>query len=204
MASWAQVRTQTRQLEGQTETLLPQYGQLSTLSETPTSPTTNETSLADQVTTLLTRRATLLDQLADLRNTSTDPSEKQKRTGYHKLHEQKLTDHRQRFSHHQSQIQQKREYAQLMKGVHRDAVNYRAAQDPASAEADYMLEERGRIDRSNQGADSLLAQAYAVNEGMGLQREQLERIRRRALDVASMVPGVNGLIGRISIVFFIS
>ena len=60
-----------------------------------------------------------------------------------------------------------------------------------------MLQERGRVDRSNQEADSLLARAYAVNEGMGLQREQLERIRRRALDVAGMVPGVNGLIQRI-------
>lgn len=44
----------------------------------------------------------------------------------------------------------------------------------------------------------MLARAYAVNEAMGLQREQLERVRRRALDVAGMVPGVNGLIGRIA------
>lgn len=61
-----------------------------------------------------------------------------------------------------------------------------------------MVEERGHIDRSNQEADSLLARAYAVNEGMGLQQQQLERIRKRALDVTGMVPGVNNLIGRIS------
>lgn len=78
-----------------------------------------------------------------------------------------------------------------------DISAYRAA-DPASAESEYMLQERGRIDRSNAQADSVLSQAYAVSEGMGAQREQLERVRRRALQVAGMVPGVNGLIGRIA------
>ena len=162
----------------------------------PDTPTQEERSLAQQLEDILDRRTTIIRQLEDHKNSS-DASEKQKRSGYYKLHEQKLYDNRTRFSNHRSAIEQKRQYAQLMKGVHRDAVNYRAA-DPATAEAEYMLQERGRIDRSNEGADELLAQAYAVNEGMGLQREQLERIRRKALDVAGMVPGVNGLIGRIA------
>ena len=215
MASWAQVRTQARQLEGQvflrptypglvldglnfsqTETLLPQYGQFATLADIPTTPTEQERSLEQQLDDILDRRTTIIRQLPDHKNAS-DASEKQKRSGYYKLHEQKLNDNRSRFSNQRSQIHQKRQHAQLMKGVHRDAMNYRAA-DPATAESEYMLQERGRIDRSNQGADDLLARAYAVNEGMGLQREQLERIRRKALDVAGMVPGVNGLIGKIS------
>ena len=196
MASWAQVRTSARQLETQTETLLPQYGQLATLTDIPTTPTDDETSVEQQLSEVLDRRTTIIRQLEDHKNAS-DASEKQKRNGYYKLHEQKLKDNRTRFSNHQRQIKEKRQHAQLMKGVHRDAVNYRAS-DPASAEAEYMLQERGRVDRSNEEADSLLARAYAVNENMGLQRENLERIRRKALDVAGMVPGVNGLIGRIA------
>lgn len=60
-----------------------------------------------------------------------------------------------------------------------------------------MLGERSRLDHSHNATDNLLNQAYAVNESFGLQREQLERVRQSAMHVAGMVPGVNGLIGRI-------
>lgn len=60
-----------------------------------------------------------------------------------------------------------------------------------------MLEERGRLDRSHGVMDSVLSQAYAVNESFGLQRETLASVQRRITGAAGMVPGVNGLIGRI-------
>lgn len=60
-----------------------------------------------------------------------------------------------------------------------------------------MLDERSRLDNSHNMADSVLSQAYAVNENFGMQREQLERIRRRVTGVVGMVPGVNSLIARI-------
>jgi golgi SNAP receptor complex member 1 len=61
-----------------------------------------------------------------------------------------------------------------------------------------MLEERRRIDRSHGVADTVLAQAYAVNEQFGIQRETLASINRRIAGAASNVPGINSLIGRIS------
>jgi len=61
-----------------------------------------------------------------------------------------------------------------------------------------MLDERGRIDNSHNMADSVLSQAYAVNESFGLQRETLASINRRITGAASQVPGLNNLIGRIS------
>lgn len=61
-----------------------------------------------------------------------------------------------------------------------------------------MLDERGRIDNSHSMADSVLSQAYAVNESFGLQRETLASINRRITGAASQVPGLNSLIGRIS------
>lgn len=61
-----------------------------------------------------------------------------------------------------------------------------------------MLQERGRIDNSHNMVDSVLSQAYAVNESFGLQRETLASINRRITGAASLVPGLNNLMGRIS------
>lgn len=61
-----------------------------------------------------------------------------------------------------------------------------------------MLDERSRIDNSNNMMDSVLSQAYAVNENFGLQRETLASINRRITGAASVVPGLNSLIGKIS------
>lgn len=60
-----------------------------------------------------------------------------------------------------------------------------------------MLDERGRIDNSHNMVDSVLSQAYAVNENFGIQRETLANINRRIVGAASQIPGVNSLIGRI-------
>lgn len=82
-----------------------------------------------------------------------------------------------------------------------DISAYRAAHNganPGDAEAEYMLGERGRLDRSHDVADSVLSQAYAVQEGFALQRETLASINRRITMAASQVPGINSLIGRIS------
>lgn len=46
-------------------------------------------------------------------------------------------------------------------------------------------------------ADSVLSQAYAVNENFGLQRETLTSINRRIVGAASQVPGINSLMSRI-------
>lgn len=78
-----------------------------------------------------------------------------------------------------------------------DISAYRAA-NPADAEAEYMLGERARLDRSHDVADSVLSQAYAVQDSFTLQRETLASINRRITLAASQVPGINTLIGRIS------
>lgn len=78
-----------------------------------------------------------------------------------------------------------------------DIDEYRA-NNPEAAEADYMLDERNRIDRSNDATDSVLSQAYAINESFLIQRETLASINRRITMAASKVPGINSIIGRIS------
>lgn len=80
----------------------------------------------------------------------------------------------------------------------RDDIDAYRSSNPEAAEGEYMLEERGRIDRSHEAADSVLSQAYAVRDGFTIQRETLASINRRITLAASQVPGINSLIGRIS------
>ena len=86
--------------------------------------------------------------------------------------------------------------ANLLSNIHDDINAYRTA-NPEAAEADYMLDERQRIEESHGVVDNVLAQAYAVNEGFGVQREMLAGVQRRIGQAAGKVPGINGLIGRI-------
>lgn len=60
-----------------------------------------------------------------------------------------------------------------------------------------MLDERRRIEESHGVVDNVLAQAYAVQEGFGVQREMLSGVQRRIRGAAGKVPGIDGLIGRI-------
>jgi Golgi SNAP receptor complex protein 1 len=109
----------------------------------------------------------------------------------------KLADHRRDLSRLRATLKEARDRANLLGSVRDDISAYRAA-NPAAAEAEYMLGERGAVDRSHDVADSVLSQAYAVQEGFALQRETLASINRRITLAASQVPGINTLIGRIS------
>ena len=61
-----------------------------------------------------------------------------------------------------------------------------------------MLDERRRLDNSHNMTDSVLSQAYAINESFALQRETMAGISRRIGAAAGQVPMLSSLIGRIS------
>ena len=111
-------------------------------------------------------------------------------------HREILLDHRHENARLRSAITEARNRANLLPNVRSDIAAYRSA-NPAAAEEEYMLEERRRIDNSHGMVDSVLSQAYAVNESFGVQRETLASINRRVVGAASQVPGINSLIGRI-------
>ena len=89
-----------------------------------------------------------------------------------------------------------RDRANLLSNVRSDISSYRE-NNPETAEANYMLDERSRLDNSHNVADSVLGQAYAVNEGLRVQAERMKSVYDRMGGVARTLPGVNGLIGRI-------
>lgn len=111
-------------------------------------------------------------------------------------HREVLTEHRQELRRLKSSISETRDRQHLLANVRSDIDAFRNS-NPAEAEAEYMLQERGRLDQSHNVIDGVLAQAYAINENFGIQRETLASINRRITSAAAQIPGVNGLIARI-------
>lgn len=61
-----------------------------------------------------------------------------------------------------------------------------------------MADEGRHIDRSHEMTDSIISQAYAIQNNFTIQGETMASINRRINMAASKVPGINAVIGRIS------
>ncbi|EYE91179.1 putative vesicle transport v-SNARE protein Gos1 [Aspergillus ruber CBS 135680] len=193
---WAQLRQQARSLETQTENLFHTYAQYASMTKPPPTPAEEELRLESQLKDLLQRRETLIAQLSRLLDSEATLTSSALKQNNLTRHREILTDHRRELNRLTSAIAETRDRANLLSNVRSDIDAYRAS-NPAAAEADYMLEERGRIDQSHSVMDGVLSQAYAINENFGLQRETLASVNRRIVGAASKVPGVNHLIGKI-------
>lgn len=135
-----------------------------------------------------------LSRLLDSDSTLTSSALKQNNL---QLLRDKLADHKRELSRLRTTLQQARDRANLLSNVRNDIDQYRA-NNPEAAEAEYMLDERNRIDNSNTMADSVLSQAYAVRDDFIIQSQTLQNINRRITYAASQVPGLNQLMTRIS------
>ncbi|KAF2460939.1 hypothetical protein BDY21DRAFT_135728 [Lineolata rhizophorae] len=197
-SGWAQLRQQARSLETQTETLFHTYAQYASMSNIPQKPSEEEQRTEAQLQDFLERRETLLAQLSRLLDSESAVSSSAVRHSNLSRHRDILADHRRELSRLRSSIAENRARANLLSTVRSDIDAYRDAnRDPGAAEADYMLDERRRIDNSHSVADGVLSQAYAVSESFANQRETLSSVNRRIVAAASQVPGINSLIGRI-------
>ncbi|KAI9800057.1 MAG: hypothetical protein M1825_004239 [Sarcosagium campestre] len=196
-AGWAQLRQQARSLETQTETLFHTYSQYASAATVPSKPTEAEQRVDAQLQDILEKRETLISQLSRLLDSESALTSSAVKQSNLSRHREILQDHRRELARLGSSITEARNRANLLSNVRSDISAYRSSTNPESAEADYMLDERSRLDNSHSMADSVLSQAYAVNESFGLQRETLASINRRIVGAASQVPGINSLIGRI-------
>ncbi|KAF9889202.1 hypothetical protein FE257_007515 [Aspergillus nanangensis] len=193
---WAQLRQQARSLEGQTGSLFHTYSQYASMAKLPQTPSEEELRVQSQLKELLDKRESLVAQLArllDSEATLTSSALKQNNLARHR---EVLQDHRRELQRLTSAIAESRDRANLLSNVRSDIDAYRAS-NPAEAESDYMLEERGHIDQSHNVIDGVLSQAYAINENFGLQRETLASINRRIVGAAGQVPGMNALMSKI-------
>ncbi|ORY66364.1 uncharacterized protein BCR38DRAFT_178192 [Pseudomassariella vexata] len=194
---WAQLRQQARSLESQTETLFQTYSQFSTIPNIPPKPTTEEKETEAKLTELLEKRDSVISQLARLLDSEAALTSSALKQNNLSLLREKLSEHRRDLNRLHSNLQEARNRANLLPNVRSTIDAYHASQ-PGAAEADYMLDERNRIDNSHNVVDSVLSQAYATNESFMAQRETLASINRRITMAASQVPGLNTLIGKIS------
>ncbi|CAF9920356.1 MAG: hypothetical protein ALECFALPRED_001495 [Alectoria fallacina] len=192
---WAQLRQQTRTLESQTEGYFHKYSQFSQAT-IPSKPTDDEKQTEETIQDLLEKREALIAQLTRLLDSESPLTTSALKSNNLTRHREILLDHRRELVRLKSSITDARQRANLLSNVRSDISAYRNS-NPAEAEADYMLDERNRIDRSHSVADGVLSQAYAINESFGTQRETLASVNRRIVGAASQVPGLNSLIGRI-------
>ncbi|KAK1844946.1 vesicle transport v-snare protein [Colletotrichum chrysophilum] len=181
----------------QTETLFHTYSQFSTVSDIPAKPTEDERTTEAKLQDLLERRENVISQLARLLDSEATLTSSALKQNNLALLREKLAEHKRDLVRIRSKIAQARDRAHLLSNVRSDIDEYRA-NNPEAAEAEYMLAERNRIDNSHNMADSVLSQAYAVQDNFNIQRETLASINRRITMAASQVPGLNSLIGRIS------
>ncbi|KAJ5832249.1 hypothetical protein N7474_000560 [Penicillium riverlandense] len=193
---WAQLRQQARSLETQTETLFHTYSQYAALTKPPPTPSEEELRTESQLKDILERRESLISQLSRLLDSEATLTSSALKQNNLVRHREVLHDHRRELQRLTAAIAESRDRANLLSNVRSDIDAYHAS-NPGQAEADYMLEERGRVENSHNMMDGVLSQAYAINENFGIQRETLTSINRRIVGAASHVPGMNYLIGKI-------
>ncbi|PHH69215.1 hypothetical protein CDD82_7915 [Ophiocordyceps australis] len=195
--SWGQLRQLARTLESQTENLFHTYSQFSAAASIAQKPTNEEREAETKIEELLEKRESVISQISQLLESEASLTASAVKQNNLSLLREKLSGHRRDLGRLRGTLQQARDRANLLSNVRSDIDEYRA-KNPEAAEAEYMLDERSRIDNSHNMADSVLSQAYAVNDSFILQRETLASINRRITMAASKVPGINSLIGRIS------
>jgi Golgi SNAP receptor complex protein 1 len=142
------------------------------------------------------QRESLISQLSRLLDSEATLTSSALKQNNLTRHREVLQDHRRELQRIASAIAESRDRANLLSNVRSDIDAHRAS-NPGADEAEYMLQERGRIDESHSMMDGVLSQAYAINENFGLQRESLAGINRRIVNAANQVPGMNALMGKI-------
>ncbi|KAK9479665.1 snare region anchored in the vesicle membrane C-terminus-domain-containing protein [Lipomyces japonicus] len=196
--SFGQLRSQARQLESQTESLFLTYSSFS--QHTATTPTEEENRVVRDLEETLAKREEILSSLARI----LDSEQLSSATKLHHLqrHKEILVEHQKEFVRLKSAVQNERNRANLLNTVRNDIDSFRSTSSAAPVdprrEADYMLNERSRIDRSSSMVDSILSQAYATREEFGRQRAMLANVQRRITGTASRIPGINTIISKIN------
>jgi golgi SNAP receptor complex member 1 len=193
---WAQLRQQIRTLESQSESLFHTYSQYASAANLPEKPSEDEEKNEADIKELFEKREALIAQLGRLLDSEASLSTSSLKLNNLSRHREVLVEHRSELKRLKASIAEARDRQHLLTSVRSDIDAFRSS-NPAEAEAEYMLQERGRIDNSHTMIDGIISQAYAINENFGLQQETLASINRRITSAAAQVPGINGLIQRI-------
>jgi golgi SNAP receptor complex member 1 len=194
MASFAQLRSQARALETKTQDFLSEYS--SFVQSISSSATAEEVKLANNIDeTVRTREEVVASLTRVLDSDGAAPA-----TKLHQLqrHKEILSEHKNEFQRIKSAIQHERNRTNLLTSVQSDIQSHRNRSTTPREEADYMLEERSRVDNSHNLTDSLISQAFETREEFNRQRQSLANVQRRLWNAASHFPGINTLISKVN------
>ena len=169
-------------------------------SEPLPKPSADEVRTEASLQDILERREAVVSSLSRLLDSESAVNSSAAKLQNLTLHRSTLADHRREFVRLKSCIADARNRANLLHSVRNDINAFRSASrmEEGHSEAEYMLDERGRLESSHNIADSVLSQAYAINADFGEQRLRLQQLNRRALYAASQIPGINHIIAKIN------
>ena len=193
---WAQLRQQIRTLESQSESLFHTYSQFASAPNLPEKPSEDEEKNEAEIQELFEKREALILQLSRVLDSESSLNTSSLKQNNLSRHREVLAEHKTELRRLKSSIAEARDRQHLLTSVRSDIDAFRSS-NPGEAEAEYMLQERGRLDNSHNVIDSVIAQAYSINENFGIQSETLASINRRITSAAATIPGVNGLIQKI-------
>ncbi|KAF9105352.1 hypothetical protein BGX27_009660 [Mortierella sp. AM989] len=114
-------------------------------------------------------------------------------------HRDILHDYTREYRKTRQNVRAARDHAQLLNSVRDDISTFKNGGPSGNgmSASDYLLNERARIDGSHRLADSALEQAYAAQDDLKRQGSTLQSVNQRINDVASQLPSVGQLIGKI-------
>ncbi|KAF9350704.1 hypothetical protein BGX26_011184 [Mortierella sp. AD094] len=116
-------------------------------------------------------------------------------------HRDILHDYTREYRKTRQNVRAARDHAQLLSSVRDDISTFKNGGPSGSgmSASDYLLNERARIDGSHRLADSALEQAYAAQDDLKRQGSTLLSVNQRINNVASQLPSVGQLIGKIQL-----
>ncbi|KAF9188661.1 hypothetical protein BGZ51_000400 [Haplosporangium sp. Z 767] len=156
-----------------------------------------ETNIED----LLEKLSRLVDAMSQHLDTQTQTNGQAPLSMVHVLqkHRDILHDNTKEYRKTRQNVRAAKDHAQLLSSVQNDINTFRngGASGGGMSASDHLLNERSRIDGSHLLADSALEQAYATRDDLDRQRTTLLSVNQRINNVATQLPGVGQLIGKI-------
>ncbi|KAG0045114.1 hypothetical protein BGZ83_009641 [Gryganskiella cystojenkinii] len=151
---------------------------------------------------LLEKLSNLIDAMSahlDTQTQATGQTPPVTMTSFLPQHRDRLHDYTKEYRKTRQNVRSARDHAQLLSSVRDDINTYKNGGPGGSgmSASDYLLNERSRIDGSHLLADSALEQAYATKDDLDRQRSTLLSVNQRINNVATQLPSVGQLIGKI-------
>lgn len=174
--SFVQLRSQTLQLEKQTEAQLGRL--LATL-------TAEDESV---VQGLLDKRADLISRLQALNEIAKQDQVER--------HRDTLGEHMRLFAKLRARYAEERNRNDLLRSVQSDISQHKQREQSGN---DYILDERVRVDSANSFAERLLQLALETRDELMEQRHRLGNAQLRMMGTLQTIPGLNVLILRINL-----